>query len=136
MFNEQPNFQPELGQIFMSNNSFFADEAYWATEGLVMLKNIIDESKILEWENKYDYEGKVFAYRPYCWCDAGLDGDEDDPHYNGCPPNFEHYPTGLKISWYKHCGRGVTANVPELKAITWWGMLNECVQEIKNYEFN
>jgi hypothetical protein len=131
MFNEVPNFQPELGQMILSNNNFFADEAYWATEGMVMLKNIIDESKILDWEHKRDYEGKVFAYRDYCWCD----GDSPE-HENGCPPNFEFYSVDLKISWYKHCGRGITANMAEPKAITWWNILNECVNEIKAYQFN
>jgi hypothetical protein len=131
MFTEQPNFMPELGQIFLSNNSFYSDEAYWATEGLVLLKTIIDESKILEWQNENNYEGKVFAYRNYCWCDGDI-----PEHKDGCPPNFEFYPVDLKISWYKHEGRGITANIKELKAVTWWSILNECVNEIKGFEFN
>lgn len=134
MFKKQPNFEPELGQALLSNNSFFQDEAWWACEGLLVLREILNQSKILEWENIRDYDGSIFAYRPYCWCDAGLDGDEDDPHYNGCPPNFEHYPSGLKITWYKHEGRGITAN-RELKAMDWWDVLAECVKEIKEYQF-
>ena len=86
MYKEQPNYQPELGQMLLSNNVFFSEEAYWATELLVTLKNIIDESKILDWENEHDYEGTKFAYRPYCWCDGESPGHEKD----GCPPNFEH----------------------------------------------
>lgn len=27
-------------------------------------------------------------------------------------PNFEHHPTGLRLSWYKYAFRGVTANRP------------------------
>jgi hypothetical protein len=131
MFKEQPNYQPELGQMLLSNNVFLAEEAYWATEGLVILKNVIDESKILDWENVSDYEGKKFAYRPYCWCDGGYKEHEED----GCPPNFEHYESGLVITWYKHCGRGVSANQPELKAMEWFDILADCVQEIKEYDF-
>ena len=131
MFKEEPNFSPELGQIFLSNNAFFAEEAYWATEGLVMLDRVIEESKIRNWTNDIKYEGTVFAYRPYCWCDGDLEGHEEQ-----CPPNFEFYPTGIQISWYKHEARGITANVKELPAMTWWNVLNECVNEIKNYPFD
>ena len=131
MFNEQPNFSPELGQMLLSNNNFYSEEAYWATEGLILLDRVIEESKIREWNNQTDYEGTIFAYRKYCWCDGDRDG-----HGNGCPPNFEHYPSGVKITWYKHEGRGVTCNGPELPAVFWWDILNSCVQEIKEYEFN
>lgn len=131
MFKEEPNYMPELGQMLLSNNNFFSEEAYWATEGLVILKQIIDESKILDWEDIYDYEGKKFAYRNYCWCDGDTAG-----HEMGCPPNFEHYESGLQIAWYKHCGRGVSANKPELKMIDWFNILKDCVKEIEDYEFN
>lgn len=135
VFKEKPNFEPELGQMLLSNNVYYSEEAYWAHEGLVMLDRVIKESKILEWQNKRDYEGKVFAYRDYCWCDAGLDEDTTHPHYNGCPPNFEHYSSGTIITWYKHNGRGLTANVQELTGMQWFDIIAECVQEIKNYEF-
>jgi hypothetical protein len=136
MFVEEPNYQPELGQILLSNNQFYAEEAYWATEGLVLLKQVLEESKIQQWNDKQDYEGTKFAYRYYCWCDGAMDGDESHPHYNGCPPNFEHYESGLVITWYKHCGRGVSANMKEPSAIKWFDILSDCVEEIKNYEFN
>ncbi len=130
MYKEQPNYQPELGQMLLSNSVFFSEEAYWACEGIVVLKNIIDESKILDWENKYDYEGTKFAYRPYCWCDG-----ENPEHKDGCPPNFEHYESGLQITWYKHSGRGISANKSELKALEWFDIIADCVEEIRNYEF-
>ena len=131
MFNEQPNFEPELGQMLLSNNVFFSEEAYWACEGLIVLKNVLTESKILDWENTNIYEGTRFAYRPYCWCDGSIKEHED-----GCPPNFEHYPSGLQIVWYKHEGRGITANKSELKALEWFDIIADCVEEIRNYEFN
>lgn len=130
MFNEKPNFQPELGQILLSNTLYHSEEAYWAHEGLVMLDRIIEESKILEWNNARDYEGKVFAYRDYCWCFGDAPGHEDQ-----CPDNFVHYPTNTIINWYKHNGRGLTANKGEISAMQWWDIIAECVQEIKDYEF-
>jgi hypothetical protein len=130
MFKEEPNFSPELGQLILSNGSFFSEEAYWACEGLIVLRAILQESKILEWNDWYDYEGKVFAYRQYCWCDGDNPGHEE-----GCPSNFVHYPSGLEISWYKHEGRGITSNRNEMKAIDWWNILADCVNEIKEYEF-
>lgn len=39
--------------------------------------------------------------RDYCWCDNG-----------GCPPNFEHFATGVKARWYKHPSRGFEWIVP------------------------
>lgn len=131
MYKEQPNYQPELGQMLFSNSIFLSEEAYWATEGLVILKQIIEQSKILDWENISDYEGKKFAYREYCWCDGGYEGHEE-----GCPPNFEHYESGLVITWYKHCGRGVSANRTEPKMSEWFAILADCVKEIEDYEFN
>lgn len=131
LFKEEPNFEPELGQMLLSNGSFYSEEAYWACEGLLVLKTVLNDSKILEWNDWYDYEGAVFAYRPYCWCDGDKEGHEE-----GCPPNFVHYSSGLEISWYKHEGRGITANKTELKPMAWWDILADCVQEIKDYPFN
>lgn len=129
MFKEEPNFEPELGQMILSNNQFFVHEAYWATDGLILLRSVLQESKVLEWENTYDYEGKVFAYRNYCWCDGDL-------HEEGCPPNFEYYSKDIKITWYKHEGRGITANIKEPKAIEWFDIIADCVKEIREYDFS
>lgn len=130
VFKEKPNFEPELGQILLSNTNYHSEEAYWAHEGLVLLEHVLHESKILEWENKSNYEGEVFSYRPYCWCFGDAEGHEE-----GCPDNFVHNPTGLVINWYKHNGRGLTSNQQEPSAIKWFDIVAECVDEVRNYEF-
>lgn len=69
------------------------------------------------------YLAENFAFRDYCWCDFG-DGWGDEPadpansiHPTAdghCPVNFEHYRSGLRITWYKHLGRSMSFdNLPE-----------------------
>ena len=38
------------------------------------------------------YENETFVVRPYCW---------DDESEESCKPNFEHKPSGFKMTWYK-----------------------------------
>jgi len=56
-----------------------------------------------------EFSNEVFAIRDFCWCDGGrhpwaldADGEEDHPT---CPPNFEHFASGLTGEWYKYLGR-------------------------------
>lgn len=136
-----PKAYTELGQWAFSNGQVQEHEADWATDGLVMLSEIIAEARG-EIRSKYGYDGLLasnsgtdefdndtFTMRPYCWCD----GDRPS-HEMGCPPNFEHKPSGLRISWYKHAGRGVTANQSAPTAICWWRILNECVESVERNE--
>ena len=60
------------------------------------------------------YLGERFAIRDYCWCDWGQGFDEEPPdpktsvhltEDGNCPANFEHYASGLRLTWYKHSGR-------------------------------
>lgn len=54
----------------------------------------------------------VFCVRPYYWGEDDVISDL---------PNFEHYPSGLKVTWYKYVLRSGQANreiaLPELLAI-------------------
>lgn len=69
------------------------------------------------------YLAENFAFRDYCWCDFGDGWDEAPadpatsihPTPDGhCPVNFEHYRSGLRITWYKHFGRSMSfENLPE-----------------------
>ncbi|HEU5223009.1 MAG TPA: hypothetical protein VFU07_04935 [Candidatus Lumbricidophila sp.] len=70
-----------------------------------------------------EYRTEQFAIRDYCWCAFGDGYDrhdyneaEDGPMPNPersthttpdgmCPPNFEHFKSGLKLDWYKRRGR-------------------------------
>lgn len=72
------------------------------------------------------FVNNVFALRDYCWCEGSyhretvlFEDDEDAWQLaietsggsgTGCPPNFEHFASGIKGSWYKHLGRDVTFN--------------------------
>lgn len=50
------------------------------------------------------FENDVFALRAFCWCDGEVHPGAD------CPPNFEHKPTGLRATWYKHARRSPRVN--------------------------
>ena len=73
------------------------------------------------------YANEVFAIRDFCWCEgrfhpevAGYDDMDDNTHYaamsasggtsTGCPPNFEHFASGITGVWYKHLGRDTVFN--------------------------
>lgn len=127
----------EIGQIILTNSDTFSHEAYWATEGLVTLANVIAEQRGLIKDNHeyvptitsgYDNEEFVndtFELRAYCWCY----GDEKG-HEPFCPPNFVYKPSGIEINWYKHAGRGITANVEYLSPLTWHRVINDCIESI------
>lgn len=60
------------------------------------------------------YTNDVFAIRDFCWCDGAIH-PEDEDGVPSCPPNFEHFASGLKGAWYKHLGRDVCFNAePEV----------------------
>lgn len=80
------------------------------------------------------FRNDVFAIREYCWCDGEYHGLLDDPDFpddptTACPPNFEHFASGLKVEWYKHMRRGVMANqaltVAEMQVI-----LKDCLESL------
>ena len=62
--------------------------------------------------------------RSYCWCDGDIEG-----HGDGCPPNFEHRPSGLVVSWYKHVGRGSSQN-RVVSVREWVDALGGCIREV------
>ena len=55
------------------------------------------------------YVNDVFALRDFCWCD-GQTHPEDADGIPACPPNFEHFASGIQGEWYKHLGRDVRFN--------------------------
>lgn len=134
----------ELGQILLSNNNWHRNEAEWATDGLLMLGQVIAESRgldpngfrttLAENSGEEEFVNDVFEMRSYCWCDAGWDIDENEnsnhPHAGGCPPNFLHKSTGLIFTWYKHAGRGITSNAKYPGAKKWFEILKECVESV------
>lgn len=129
----------ELGQILFTNAETFNHEAWWATDGLNTLAKVIAEQRGLIKDNheyvplltssdgEEEYENDKFSLRSYCWCDGDLPG-----HENSCPPNFVYKPSGVEITWYKHAGRGITANVEYLSPLTWHRVINDCIESIFN----
>lgn len=67
------------------------------------------------------YVNDVFALRDFCWCDETLHPWNEETDGPGCPPNFEHFATGLKGRWYKHRRRSVVfdrvVTLPEMVAL-------------------
>lgn len=90
------------------------------------------------------FQNEVFAIRDYCWCEGSYHREtvpEDDPRWEsaietsggestGCPPNFEHFASGLKVVWYKHMGRSQSAN-QHLVAEQRQSILAECLASIE-----
>lgn len=127
----------EIGQILMSNTETYGHEADWATDGLRAIAQAIAEHrgyvtnqhgygpKLTSNEGDDEFRNEIFDMRTYCWCDGSTEGHED-----ACPPNFLHKPSGLSITWYKHAGRGITANVEWLTTKQWYSIVNECIESI------
>ena len=133
----------ELGQLLISNANYEKYEADWATDGLRMIAEVISESRGLDangWNELTSNSGgdefvnDVFEMRSYCWCEAGFDaeweGKTDHPHAKGCPPNFVYKANGLAITWYKHAGRGIRANMEYPGAKNWFKAISKCIESI------
>ena len=79
-----------------------------------------------------EYDGEKFSLRAYCWCEGDgmrtLDGGYIH-HADGCPPNFEHHRSGLRVEWYKHAGRGAYMN-KRLTPDELLGVALDCLSEI------
>lgn len=60
------------------------------------------------------YSNEIFAIRDFCWCDGSIHPQNEHGVPN-CPPNFEHFASGLKATWYKNLGRDMRFNAePEV----------------------
>lgn len=120
----------ELGQLAFSNTPIQSFEARWATQGIQLIASAVDQSRGGDGDFTMAYnaggepfENDWFALRAYCWCDGEAEGHED-----GCPPNFEFKPTDLEICWYKHAGRGITAN--QAQPSDWMKIVTDCVRSV------
>lgn len=125
--------EPELGQLLFTNSSIRDFEVpHYAKNDLSDLAERVARSRG-DWQFGWgsltsnsgadDYANKVFSMTSYCWCEG--DGEHEDE----CPPNFEHLSSGLKINWYKHIGRGTTANL-EIQRSVWRKIIDECLESV------
>lgn len=130
----------ELGQMLLSNNDWHRYDAYWATDGLHMIAQVIAELRgknpndgwttLTSNSGEEEFVNDVFEMRSYCWCDSGWE-DYEGPHPDGCPPNFIYKPTGMIVTWYKHAGRGATSNKKYPGARTWFEIVKHCIGSVE-----
>ena len=95
----------ELGQMLFGTGSVNQHEAYWATDGLVMLAEIIAEHRNDKAYGELEtltssmgaevFDNEVFTMRPYYWgdCECGFveelnEWEENNPHYDDCYQTF------------------------------------------------
>lgn len=74
------------------------------------------------------YSNDVFVIRDFCWCD-GATHPEDADGIPTCPPNFEHFASGLKAEWYKYLGRDVRVNA-EVEVGESLAILMDCAMSV------
>ena len=129
-------FTPELGQWGFSNSPWQEIETPgYVTAGFEVIAAAIGEQRG-DWSDGWgaltsnaggeEYVNGTFAMRSYCWCDGGRPGHED-----GCPPNFEHFASGIKAAWYEHAERGESIN--RLVGPGEWGkVLSECLASVSH----
>ncbi|WP_114944423.1 hypothetical protein [Microvirga calopogonii] len=80
------------------------------------------------------FRNDTFAIRPYYWgeCTCGCNEEIGQPHSDDCAlmlPNFEHFPSGLKVTWYKYALRGAFSN-QELSDGEFNGIFASCLDSL------
>lgn len=125
----------ELGQFLTNNKQWEEFDADWATDGLVLISQVIaefrDQDPFGGWTTLTSnsggepFENDVFYMSSYCWCDGEL-----EDHKDGCPPNFIYKPNGLQFSWYKHAGRGIRSNMEFPGMKNWTKAIIKCIESI------
>lgn len=128
-------FEPELGQAVFGNTPWFTRPVPgFVSRGLDDVAEAIEVARYGDadgWRTltsnsgEEPYECSVFAMRSYCWCDGTLPG-----HAGGCPPNFEHFGSGLLVTWYKHSRRGDSMN-RDVSGAEWEAIRAECMAAVR-----
>ena len=118
----------EMGQALFATNTLSIEAPDFVEDGLRFIAQAIqakrnDVSSLTSNGGEEDFACPVFTMRSYCWCDCDRPG-----HEKGCPPNFEHR-SGLSISWYKYCGRGMSINAV-VDERQWVEIVKDCLSAI------
>ena len=118
----------EIGQALFASNTLRLEAPYFIEDGLRVIALAVqakrgDLTPLSSNGGGDDFECPTFTMRSYCWCDCERPGHED-----GCPPNFEHR-SGVEISWYKYCGRGMTINAV-IDERQWIEIVKDCLSAI------
>lgn len=106
-------YEPSISHL-LCGNTIYENEADWAENGLRWLLEVIYLTYNID---DPEFESDLFSLRPFCW-----EEDEEKSQL----PNFEYKPTGLKVSWYRSIGRGMSTNV-EHEPDDWCTIINNCV---------
>lgn len=76
-----------------------------------------------DFEPDREFENDTFIIRPYYW------GDDEKI---ACLPNFEHKPSGFKMTWYKYPLRDAYTNI-ELDANKFSCILYDCLNSTSKH---
>lgn len=123
-------FQPELGQAVFGQpykQCGVPDIMYAALEAI---RN--DVSRVLwnlrqEEIDPFGNSGASFRCDTFCVCAYSWDDEIEQPW------NFKHLPSGVEISWYKYCGRGMSAN-QAISADMAAEILRSCLEAMRRVE--
>lgn len=85
------------------------------------------------------YEGKVDKYSAEWWRLykmewANVTQGKDPGHDDSCASSewyFEHFASGLKVSWYKRVGRSTKSNT-SMKTLDWYKIVVECLESVRD----
>lgn len=122
-------YQPEIGQMMFGQPSQELECPEWLEAYLWMIDSEL--SRVMwnvhqeEWDSPFQntgnsYKNDTFELEAYSW-------DDETPQ----PFNFKW--KDIQISWYKHCGRGMSIN----KKVTHKEgeqLLNECLKSIRKQD--
>ena len=81
-----------------------------------------------------EIEGIAFVRYYQDLCDCGWDEDGDENHKGNCiglRPNFEF--DGVKVSWYKWPGRGMSTN-KDWSPAEWKDWFDKCMTHVRAFE--
>jgi len=93
-----------------------------------------------DFETGIDYTNDVFETQAFwahcedpCLCGVGPWEDEEHPESSECGyvPGFHHFESGLKIDWYKRCGRSTESN-KSMKTLDWFNIVVECLESVRD----
>lgn len=126
--------EPDVGQALLSDTGDFEFEASPTVEALIKLLGELivgapderDGAPITA--NPVNnvgaaFSNDTFALRSYCWCEGNC-------HPVWCPPNFHHFPSDLKVAWYKRLGRG-TSQSAKLDVRQEVAVAADCIESIR-----
>lgn len=81
-----------------------------------------DQTKSFEWWRNYRREF------------VNVSQGEERSHETECivlRPQFQHFASGLKVTWYKRVGRSTKSN-QGMKTLDWFKVVVECLESVRN----